>query len=42
MNFTVRRSTSASVALLFAVGLLLGLAMSPTLVYYASVNPQAL
>jgi FtsH-binding integral membrane protein len=42
MNFTVRRSASASVALLFAFGALMGLAMSPTLVYYASVNPQAL
>jgi len=42
MNFTVRQSGSLSAGLLFAVGLLLGLAMSPTLVYYAGVNPQAL
>jgi len=42
MNFTARQSGSASVGLLFAVGLLLGLAMSPTLTYYAGVNPQAL
>ncbi len=42
MNFAVRRSTSLTVGLLFAVGLLLGLAMAPTLVYYASANPQAL
>ena len=42
MSFTARRSGSASVGLLFAVGLLLGLAMSPTLTYYAGVNPQAL
>ena len=42
MNFTVRQSGSASVGLLFAFGLLLGLAMSPTLTYYAGVNPQAL
>jgi len=42
MHFTVRRSASASVSLLFAVGALLGLAMSPTLVYYASVSPHAL
>ena len=41
MNFT-RQSGSASVGLLFAFGLLFGLAMSPTLVYYAGVNPQAL
>jgi uncharacterized protein len=42
MNFAVRQSGSLSAALLFAVGLLLGLAMSPTLVYYAGANPQAL
>jgi FtsH-binding integral membrane protein len=42
MNFAVRQSEAASVGLLFAVGLLLGLAMAPTLVYYASANPQAL
>jgi modulator of FtsH protease len=41
MNFA-RQSGSASVGLLFAFGLLFGLAMSPTLVYYAGVNPQAL
>ena len=35
-------SGSASVGLLFAFGLLFGLAMSPTLTYYAGVNPQAL
>ena len=42
MNFAVRQSQSLSTGLLLAVGLLLGLAMSPTLVYYASANPQAL
>jgi len=42
MHFTVRRSSGASAVLLFVFGLLMGLAMSPTLVYYASVNPQAL
>lgn len=42
MQFAVRRSAGLSVALLFAVGLLLGLAMSPTLVYYASADPRAL
>jgi len=41
MNFS-RQSPSASATLLFGVGLLLGVAMSPTLVYYAGVNPQAL
>ncbi len=42
MNFAVRASVSVSVGLLFAFGLLFGLAMSPTLVYNAGVNPQAL
>lgn len=42
MRFAVRRSTRFSTALLFGFGLLLGLAMSPTLVYYASADPQAL
>ncbi len=44
MNFTVRRaeSGSASVGLLFALGLLMGLAMGPTISYYANANPQAL
>ena len=42
MNFAVRRSGSLSAGLLFAVGLLLGLAMAPTLVYYADANPQVL
>jgi FtsH-binding integral membrane protein len=41
MNFTVRQSGGASTGLLFAVGLLLGLAMSPTLVYYAGADPKA-
>jgi uncharacterized protein len=42
MNFTVRRSKGLSAVLLFVVGTALGLAMAPALVYYASVNPQAL
>ena len=42
MNFTVRRSAGLSVVLLFVVGTTLGLALAPTLVYYASTNPQAL
>jgi len=42
MNFTVRRSGPLTAGLLFAVGVLLGLAMAPALVYYASTNPQAL
>jgi uncharacterized protein len=42
MNFTVRRSRPLTVVLLFVVGIALGLAVAPTLVYYASTNPQAL
>jgi uncharacterized protein len=42
MNFAVRTGGTLSAGLLFAFGLLFGLAMSPTLVYYAGVNPQAL
>jgi len=41
MNFTVRRSQGLTIGLLFLVGLLLGLALAPTLAYYAAVNPQA-
>jgi modulator of FtsH protease len=40
MNFTVRRSGTVTAGLLFAVGMLLGVAVSPTLVYYATTNPQ--
>jgi len=42
MQFTVRRSAAVTSALLVAVGTTLGLAMAPTLVWYASTNPQAL
>jgi FtsH-binding integral membrane protein len=42
MNFTVRRSTGLSAGLLFVVGVALGLAMAPVLVYYASTNPRVL
>jgi len=42
MRFAVRSSAGLTVGLLFGMGLLLGLAMSPTLVYYASADPQAL
>ena len=41
MNFTVRQSGAGTTGLLFAVGLLLGLAMAPTLVYYAGADPRA-
>jgi modulator of FtsH protease len=42
MRFTAARSRQATVALLGAFGLLMGVAMSPTLVYYATADPQAL
>jgi len=42
MNFAVRRSGGLAVALLLVFGVTLGLALAPTLVYYASTNPQAL
>jgi FtsH-binding integral membrane protein len=41
MNFTVKRSPGLTTGLLFLVGFLLGLALAPTLAYYAAVNPQA-
>ena len=41
MNFAARKSNSLTVALLLAFGLLLGLAIAPTLAYYASVDPPA-
>jgi FtsH-binding integral membrane protein len=37
-----RQSASASAGLLLAFGLLLGVAMSPTISYYAGADPQAL
>jgi FtsH-binding integral membrane protein len=42
MQFSVRRSRQATVGLLAAFGLLMGVAIAPTLVYYASTDPQAL
>jgi modulator of FtsH protease len=42
MNLTVRRSRALTTGLLLAVGLTLGLAMAPTLAYYASTNPRVL
>jgi modulator of FtsH protease len=42
MRFAARRSREMTVGLLFGFGLLMGLATAPTLVYYASTNPQAL
>jgi uncharacterized protein len=42
MNFTVRRSATASTVLLFVFGVLIGVATAPVLVYYADTNPQVL
>jgi FtsH-binding integral membrane protein len=42
MQFAVRSSPQLSVALLLGLGLSLGLAVSPTVVNYASADPQAL
>jgi FtsH-binding integral membrane protein len=40
MNFTVRRSGTVTSGLLFAVGVLLGVAVAPTISYYTTTNPQ--
>ena len=42
MNFAVRRSGTLAVILLLVFGAALGLALAPTLVYYASTHPQTL
>ena len=42
MQFAVRKSRSLTTGLLAAFGLLIGLALAPTLAYYASMNPRAL
>ena len=42
MNFAAKRSEGLTVALLFGFGVLIGLAMAPTLSYYTSADPQAI
>jgi FtsH-binding integral membrane protein len=42
MQFAVRRSGGLTVGLLLAFGLMIGLAMAPTMVYYASTDPRVL
>jgi FtsH-binding integral membrane protein len=42
LQAAVRRSTAAAVALLATFGVLMGLAVAPTLAYYAAVDPTAL
>ncbi|MFF0342824.1 Bax inhibitor-1 family protein [Kribbella sp. NPDC004875] len=41
LQFAARRSAGTALLLLGAFGLLLGLAIAPTLAYYAAVNPSA-
>ena len=42
MQFAVRRSVQVTVGLLGAFGLLIGLAVAPTVAYYGSMDPRAL
>jgi FtsH-binding integral membrane protein len=42
MRFAARRSVPLTVGLLGAFGLLIGLAVSPTITYYGSMDPRAL
>jgi len=42
MNFAARRSAGAATVLLVIFGVLMGVASAPTLVWYATTNPQIL
>jgi FtsH-binding integral membrane protein len=42
MSFAAQRSERLAITLLFGFGVLMGLAVAPTLSYYASTNPQVL
>ena len=42
MRFAARRSAQLTIGLLAAFGLLIGLAVAPTVAYYGSMDPQAL
>jgi FtsH-binding integral membrane protein len=42
MRFAARRSTELTIGLLAAFGLLIGLAVAPTIAYYGSMDPRAL
>jgi FtsH-binding integral membrane protein len=42
MRFASRRSQGLTVGLLAAFGLLIGLAVAPTIAYYGSMDPRAL
>ena len=41
MNVAIKQSEQLAVGLLFAFGVLIGLATAPTIAYYATTNPQA-
>ena len=41
INFAIRRSEQLAIGLLFLFGVMVGLAMAPTIAYYADTNPQA-
>ena len=41
MNVVAQRSEQGAIAMLFGVGVLLGLATAPTISYYASTDPKA-
>jgi FtsH-binding integral membrane protein len=41
LNVAAQRSEQAAITLLFAFGVLIGLAVAPTIAYYASTNPEA-
>ena len=41
MQFAISRSEQLSIGLLFGFGVLMGLAVAPTIAYYANTNPQA-
>src|SRR5947207_11303424 len=40
LNVVAQRSEGAAITLLFAFGVLIGLATAPTIAYYASTDPQ--
>jgi FtsH-binding integral membrane protein len=42
LNFAARQSEQLALGTLFAFGVLMGLAMAPTLAYYADANPRIL
>ncbi len=42
LNVAIRRSEQLAIGLLFGLGAFLGIAVAPTLAYYADVQPQAL